>query len=86
MTTTAWSEDGKQAAQAIIRGKGSPGYALTAKMIAELGLVIINDYERLPLLAREGGPLTSVTAGGDVYFERLVERGVLSVETKILSK
>ena len=54
VTTTAWSEDGKHAAQSIIRGKGSPGYALTAKMIAEFALVIVNDYERLPALAREG--------------------------------
>lgn len=47
------------------------GYFLTSKMIVESALCIIDSYDKLPPLARMGGPLTPATAFGEVLVERL---------------
>lgn len=78
MQTTAKSVDGKHEAQVTMRGKGDPGYAATAKLISECALSIVLDYERLPPLARTGGPLTPASALGHVLVERLEGTGSFS--------
>lgn len=47
-------------------------------MISEAALSIVLDYERLPPLARQGGPLTPATALGTVLVERLEKTGSFS--------
>lgn len=54
------------------------GYAATAKMITECALAIVLDYDRLPPLAKQGGPLTPATALGTVLVERLENSGFFS--------
>lgn len=54
-----------------MKGKGDPGYSLTARMISECALAIAVDSDRLPLLAKRGGFLTPATAFGHVLVERL---------------
>ncbi|ORY85328.1 Saccharopine dehydrogenase-domain-containing protein [Leucosporidium creatinivorum] len=78
VVTTAKSVDGKHEAQMIMKGKGDPGYAATAKMITECALSIVLDYDRLPPLAKQGGPLTPATALGTVLVERLENTGHFS--------
>ncbi|KAF9050022.1 saccharopine dehydrogenase [Panaeolus papilionaceus] len=73
----------------VIRGKGDPGYLLTAIMISESALSFIlpppseskdlkppgqnNNIHALPSFARQGGILTPMTAFGDVLIKRLEE-------------
>lgn len=71
LTTTAKSLDGTHEAQVKLRGKGDPGYLATSKMITECALAIVRDRNRLPPLAKQGGPLTPATALGNVLVERL---------------
>ncbi|GAA93482.1 hypothetical protein E5Q_00123 [Mixia osmundae IAM 14324] len=73
--TFAHSADGKTVTEAVISGKGDPGYALTALMLSECALCIIHDYADLPSLAHEGGPLTPSTAFGNVLVDRLQKTG-----------
>lgn len=40
-------------------------------MITECALAIVRDRNRLPPLAKQGGPLTPATALGNVLVERL---------------
>jgi len=84
--TFAWSEDGKHCARVTQRGKGSPGYQLTATMISECALSIIHEYGRLPVLAKEGGPLTTATAFGSVLHERLERTGEYSFDFDMLDE
>lgn len=47
-------------------------------MISECALSIVLDYDRLPPLAKQGGPLTPATALGTVLVERLENSGFFS--------
>ncbi|KAI5481429.1 saccharopine dehydrogenase / Homospermidine synthase family protein [Pseudohyphozyma bogoriensis] len=69
--TTATSVDGKHQVRVTINGKGDPGYLATSRMIVESALAIVQDEDRLPPLARQGGFLTPATALGNVLVERL---------------
>jgi hypothetical protein len=41
-----------------MKGKGDPGYLASSVLIAETGLGIVHDYDRLTSLAKQGGHLT----------------------------
>lgn len=47
-------------------------------MLCECALAIVKDYDRLPPLAKQGGPLTPATALGNVLVERLEKTGFFS--------
>ncbi|GAA5832119.1 hypothetical protein JCM11251_004246 [Rhodosporidiobolus azoricus] len=78
--TVAKSVDGKKEVKATMKGKGDPGYAATAIMIAECALALVKDIDRLPPLAKHGGFLTPATALGEVLVERLEKTGRFSFE------
>ncbi|KAJ7198493.1 Saccharopine dehydrogenase-domain-containing protein [Mycena pura] len=70
----------------VMKGKGDPGYSLTAVMIAEAALTIaLAAPEALPATGRTGGVLTPVTALGDVYVERLVASGRITIESAVVT-
>ncbi|KIM40396.1 hypothetical protein M413DRAFT_446577 [Hebeloma cylindrosporum] len=84
----------------VIKGKGDPGYLLTAIMISESALCFLlppvsetststsrprnNNIHALPALAQEGGILTPMTAFGDVLIQRLEETGRFEFSSSIL--
>ncbi|KAL8283254.1 hypothetical protein RQP46_006032 [Phenoliferia psychrophenolica] len=82
MDTVAKSVDKKHEVCIVMRGKGDPGYSGTAKMIAECALALVLDWDRLPPLAKTGGPLTPATALGHVLVERLEATGSFSFKTE----
>jgi short subunit dehydrogenase-like uncharacterized protein len=47
-------------------------------MITECALSIVLDYDRLPPIAKQGGPLTPATALGTVLVERLENTSLFS--------
>ena len=54
-------------------GEGDPGYLATATMIAEAGLSILIDEDRLP---ERYGVLTPASGIGEVLAERLEDNGI----------
>jgi short subunit dehydrogenase-like uncharacterized protein len=52
-------------------------------MISEAALAVIKDHDRLPETAQAGGPLTPVTALGDVYIERLKKTGLFQFDVQV---
>lgn len=62
--TVAKTVDQAHAVKVEMRGKGDPGYAATAKLIAECALSIVLERDRLPPVARMGGFLTPASALG----------------------
>ncbi|GAA6032870.1 hypothetical protein JCM8097_000838 [Rhodosporidiobolus ruineniae] len=76
--TVAKSEDGKYETKATMKGKGDPGYLATSVMISSCALTLLEDYDRLPPLAKQGGHLTPATALGEMLVERLEKTGRFS--------
>ncbi|GAA5964298.1 hypothetical protein JCM21900_003688 [Sporobolomyces salmonicolor] len=74
----AKSDDGKYETKVTMKGKGDPGYAATSVMISECALALLKDHDRLPPIAKHGGPLTPATALGNVLVERLEKTGRFS--------
>jgi len=86
----------------IIKGKGDPGYLLSAIMISESALCFLlplvsvssksastsenNNIHTLPVHAQEGGILTPMTAFGDVLIQRLEETGRFEFSSSILAE
>lgn len=58
---------------AVVAARGDPGYAATAVMVAEAGLCLVLDRDRLPAAA---GVLTPATAMGGVLVDRLRAAGM----------
>ncbi|KAG6847861.1 hypothetical protein H0H93_005463 [Arthromyces matolae] len=83
-----------------IRGKGDPGYDLTAIMVSESALSLLlpptsqagsssktsSLPDGLPALARKGGVLTPMTAFGEVLITRLVDSGRFTFESHIVDQ
>lgn len=51
-------------------------------MISECALALVLDWDRLPPLAKTGGPLTPATALGHVLVERLEATGAFTFTTE----
>ncbi|KAL5512462.1 hypothetical protein ACEPAG_3115 [Sanghuangporus baumii] len=66
------------------RGRGDPGYTLTAVMASEVALSLLTAQEKLPLLARKGGVLTPMTALGPILLKRLSASGRFEIESSVL--
>lgn len=64
---TAVASDGNRS-RATIAGRGDPGYGATSKMLAELGLCLLEDHPDMP---EASGVLTPSTALGEALVERL---------------
>ncbi|KAH9485646.1 Putative trans-acting enoyl reductase [Psilocybe cubensis] len=86
--------------ETVIKGKGDPGYLLTAIMISESALCFllppvsesskiqpgkIGNIHSLPPLAQKGGVLTPVTAFGDVLIQRLEESGRFEFSSSVVN-
>jgi short subunit dehydrogenase-like uncharacterized protein len=71
MDITAGTRSGR-GLRATVSGTGDPGYAATAVMLAESGLCLAEDAERLPV---RFGCLTPATALGGALVERLRAAG-----------
>jgi short subunit dehydrogenase-like uncharacterized protein len=71
MDITAGTQSGRGLG-ATVSGLGDPGYAATAVMLAESGLCLAEDTERLPV---RFGCLTPATALGGALVERLRAAG-----------
>ncbi len=71
MDITAGTQSGR-GLRATVSGTGDPGYAATAVMLAESGLCLAEDTERLPV---RFGCLTPATALGGALVERLRAAG-----------
>ncbi|PPQ99762.1 hypothetical protein CVT24_009665 [Panaeolus cyanescens] len=100
ITSAASSPDVQ--AKTVIRGKGDPGYSLTAVMIAESALCFIlppvseaqnlkpagqnNMVHALPPLARQGGILTPMVAFGDTLIKRLEDTGKFTFSSSIVGQ
>ena len=67
MDIEAGTESGRRL-RATVSGSGDPGYAATAVMLAESGMCLAREGERLP---DRCGSLTPATALGEVLVERL---------------
>lgn len=62
------------------------GYLVTARMIAEVGLLLSQEREELPQWARQGGVLTSATIGGERLAERLKLYAGFDIETAVFEE
>jgi len=68
----------------VIKGKGQPGYFLTARMAAESALaLVLTPRSSLPPLAQAGGILTPATAFGEILIDRLTLTKLFEFESKI---
>ena len=65
----ASSESGAQSVVVEVKGRGDPGYAASSKMLAEVGLCLALDRDKLPTRT---GVLTPATALGAPLRERLI--------------
>ncbi|KZT05453.1 uncharacterized protein LAESUDRAFT_727099 [Laetiporus sulphureus 93-53] len=68
----------------VMRGRGDPGYLLTAIMISESALALLLERPALPPLAQWGGILTPATAFGDVLVRRLENSGRFQFESEVV--
>jgi short subunit dehydrogenase-like uncharacterized protein len=68
-------EDGRRA-RAMLRDKGDPANAVTAKCVCESALALLLDANDLPGAPERGGILTPATAFGDVLERRLRAAGM----------
>jgi short subunit dehydrogenase-like uncharacterized protein len=64
----ASSETGAESVTVEVKGRGDPGYGATSRMLAEVGLCLALDREKLPA---QSGVLTPATALGAPLRERL---------------
>ncbi|EJD08367.1 uncharacterized protein FOMMEDRAFT_101779 [Fomitiporia mediterranea MF3/22] len=69
--------------ESFARGRGDPGYALTAVMSAEVALGLLAPREKLPAIARSGGVLTPATALGSALLKRLSASGRFEFENNV---
>jgi len=69
----------------ILRGRGDPGYLLTAIMISESALAILFEKPALPSLAHDGGILTPASAFGEVIVQRLEKSGRFEFESSLIN-
>ncbi|KAI0076364.1 NAD(P)-binding protein [Panus rudis PR-1116 ss-1] len=79
----------------IIKGRGDPGYSLTAVMISEAALSLLLDNSELPAFSDTwrknseygvGGILTPVTALGEVLVRRLEKTGRMTFSTEVVDE
>ena len=68
MLIRASSETGAESVTVEVKGRGDPGYGATSRMLAEVGLCLALDREKLPA---QSGLLTPATALGAPLRERL---------------
>jgi len=68
----------RRRAHGIVSG-GEPGYGETAKMLAEAGLALSLDKDKLPA---KGGSMTPATAMGHVLIDRLKDAGMTFAVSK----
>ncbi|KAF9478098.1 saccharopine dehydrogenase [Pholiota conissans] len=83
----------------VIKGKGDPGYLLSALMISESALCFLlppvsagtspsltpkDNVHALPALGRQGGVLTTMTAFGDELIRRLEETGRFEFSSSVV--
>jgi short subunit dehydrogenase-like uncharacterized protein len=66
------AQDGRRA-DAVVEGKGDPGYKATSLMLGEAAMCLALDGEKLP---KASGVLTPATAMGRVLIDRLVAAGM----------
>ena len=59
-----------------MNAKGDPGYKVTAKLISECALCLIEDADDLPGGLEYGGVLTSASGLGHPLISRLTKVGV----------
>ncbi|KAJ9474571.1 Saccharopine dehydrogenase [Pseudozyma hubeiensis] len=78
--TVATANDGTRAICSM-SAKGHAGYLLTARMIVETALTIIDDKSDNPLGGAKGGVLTAALVGAERLAERLVEFGQFEITT-----
>ena len=69
------TEDGKKSVFNM-NAKGDPGYKVTAKLISECALCLIEDADDLPGGSEYGGVLTSASGLGNPLISRLTKVGV----------
>ena len=69
------TEDGKKSVFNM-NAKGDPGYKVTAKLISECALCLIEDADDLPGGSEYGGVLTSASGLGQPLISRLTKVGV----------
>ncbi|KAI5119826.1 hypothetical protein M0805_004761 [Coniferiporia weirii] len=69
--------------ETTVRGRGDPGYTLTAVMVSESALCLLAP-ERLTPLARNGGVLTPMSALGDTLLRRLAASGRFEFGSEVL--
>jgi short subunit dehydrogenase-like uncharacterized protein len=80
----AFSKTGGAWVKAEIKGQGDPGYSATSKLLAETGLCLLLDSNKL---TAKGGVLTPATALGHVLRERLMAvQGGRFMQFRILEK
>lgn len=72
VTHHGWTTDGEHW-QTTVQAEGDPGYQVTAMMLCEAALCLIDSQAD----KREGGVLTPATALGNPYLERLTQREML---------
>jgi len=71
--------------KSVFKGQGDPGYYLTARMIVESALMLL-DSSNLTPLGRQGGILTPTTAFGDNLAKALEATGQFETSSTILSQ
>ncbi|KAG8713725.1 hypothetical protein FRC09_018397 [Ceratobasidium sp. 395] len=70
-------------AKSVVRGRGDPGYYLTAWMIFESALLLL-DSNNLTPIGRERGILMPTTAFGDKLVNALVDTGKFETSSEVL--
>ncbi|KAG9114243.1 hypothetical protein FRC07_007677 [Ceratobasidium sp. 392] len=70
--------------KSTVKGYGDPGYYLTAWMIFESALLLL-DSKNLTPIGREGGILTPSTAFGDKLARALEDTGKFETSSEVLS-
>ncbi|KAH8827838.1 Saccharopine dehydrogenase-domain-containing protein [Flagelloscypha sp. PMI_526] len=69
------------------KGKGDPGYSLTAVMISESALCLLPEsFPKLMPLAQRGGLLTPMSALGNTLIERLKKSGRFELKSFVVEK
>jgi len=72
-------------AQTVVKGRGDPGYLVTAVFLGEAALTLLPpSFDKLTSLAKRGGVLTPMSALGEPYIERLKKSGRINIESKII--
>ncbi|KDQ20242.1 hypothetical protein BOTBODRAFT_101389 [Botryobasidium botryosum FD-172 SS1] len=73
--------------QTIFKGRGDPGYLLTAIFLGEAALTLLPpSFDGLTSLAKRGGVLTPMSALGEGYIERLKRSGRIEIDSKVITE